>query len=69
LQALELLTRRADEMGSAQWSGHVLRRLQLTDEDWRKHDVGGKGYAIERHDVMSVMHRYEVAPVEGDTAE
>jgi len=31
---------------------------------WRKHHVGGKVYAIERREVLDMMQRYEVVPVE-----
>jgi hypothetical protein len=90
LQALELLTRNADEivwvkgtdlrekirsllgqsvdeMGNAQWIGHVLKRLQLIDNSRRKHHVGGKLYAIERREVLDMMHRYDVPPIENGT--
>lgn len=86
LQALELLTRNADEvvwvkgtdlrekirsllgqstdeMGNAQWIGHVLKRLQLIDNSRRKHHVGGKLYAIERREVLDMMQRYDVPPI------
>jgi hypothetical protein len=86
LQALELLTRSADEivwvkgtdlrekirsllgqsaeeMGNAQWIGHILKRLQLIDNSRRKHHVGGKLYAIERHEVLDMMQRYDVPSI------
>jgi len=86
LQALELLTRNADEvvwvkgtdlrekirsllgqssddMGNAQWIGHILKRLQLIDQSRRKHHVGGKLYAIERREVLDMMQRYDVPPI------
>jgi hypothetical protein len=50
-----LLGQSADEMGNAQWIGHVLKRLQLMDNSRRKHHVGGKLYAIERHEVLDMM--------------
>ena len=43
-----LLGQSTDEMGNAQWIGHILKRLQLIDQSRRKHHVGGKLYAIER---------------------
>lgn len=90
LQALELLTRNADEivwvkgtdlrekirsllgqsadeMGNAQWIGHILKRLQLIDQSRRKHHVGGKLYAIERREVLDMMQRYDVPPIENGT--
>jgi DNA primase len=91
LQALELLTRSADEvvwvkgtdlrekirsllgqstdeMGNAQWIGHILKRLQLIDQSRRKHHVGGKLYAIERREVLDMMQRYDVPPIENGAA-
>jgi hypothetical protein len=59
-----LLGHSADEMGNAQWIGHVLKRLQLIDQSRRKHHVGGKLYAIERRDVLDMMQRYDVPPIE-----
>ncbi len=89
LQALELLTRSADEvvwvkgtdlrekirsllgqsveeLGNAQWIGHILKRLQLIDQSRRKHHVGGKVYAIDRREVLDMMQRYDVPPVENE---
>jgi hypothetical protein len=59
-----LLGQSADEMGNAQWIGHVLKRLQLIDNSRRKHHVGGKIYAIERREVLDMMQRYDVPPIE-----
>jgi len=50
-----LLGQSADEMGNAQWIGHILKRLQLIDQSRRKHHVGGKLYAIERREVLDTM--------------
>jgi DNA primase len=63
-----LLGQSADEMGNAQWIGHVLKRLQLIDPSRRKHHVGGKLYAIERREVLDMMQRYDVPPIENGTA-
>jgi hypothetical protein len=63
-QVRHLLGYSADEMGNAQWIGHVLKRLQLIDQSRRKHHVGGKLYAIERRDVLDMMQRYDVPPIE-----
>src|SRR5690606_38252813 len=63
-----LLGQSADEMGNAQWIGHVLKRLQLIDPSRRKHHVGGKLYAIERREVLVMMQRYDVPPIENGTA-
>jgi len=53
-------------MGNAQWIGHMLKRLQLIDQSRRRHHVG-KRYAIERHEVLDMMQRYDVPPIENDT--
>jgi hypothetical protein len=63
-----LLGQSADEMGNAQWIGHILKRLQLIDQSRRKHHVGGKLYAIERREVLDMMQRYDVPPIENGTA-
>jgi hypothetical protein len=44
-----------DEFGSAHWIGHVLKRMQLTDSNRRKHRVGGKCYAVEHGEVVDLM--------------
>lgn len=58
-----LLGQSADEMGNAQWIGHILKRLQLIDQSRRKHHVGGKLYAIERREVLDMMQRYDIPPI------
>jgi DNA primase len=63
-----LLGQSADEMGNAQWIGHILKRLQLIDQSRRKHHVGGKLYAIERREVLDMMQRYDVPPIENSTS-
>ncbi len=63
-----LLGQSTDEMGNAQWIGHILKRLQLIDQSRRKHHVGGKLYAIERREVLDMMQRYDVPPIENGTA-
>jgi hypothetical protein len=63
-----LLGQSADEMGNAQWIGHILKRLQLIDQSRRKHHVGGKLYAIERREVLDMMQRYDVPPIENGTS-
>jgi hypothetical protein len=50
----------AEQMGSAQWIGHVLKQLQLVNPTRRKHHAGGQLYAIARADVLDMMRRYEV---------
>lgn len=59
-QVTGILGQSEDQMGSAQWIGHMLKRLQLTDNSRRRHQVGGKVYAINRIDVLDVMRRYGV---------
>ncbi|MBZ0296387.1 MAG: hypothetical protein K8L99_27750 [Anaerolineae bacterium] len=63
-----LLGQSTDEMGNAQWIGHILKRLQLIDQSRRKHHVGGKLYAIERREVLDMMQRYDVPPIENGTS-
>ena len=59
-----LLGYSAEQMGAAQWVGHILKRMQLTDKRRRKHHVGGQLYGIKRSEVVDIMRRYEVAIVE-----
>jgi len=40
----------------------------LIDQSRRKHLVGGKLYAIERHEVLDMMQRYDVPPIENGTS-
>ena len=61
-----ILGQTPDQMGNAQWIGHVLNRLQLTDNSRRKHHVGGKLYAIDRREVLDMMQRYDVPPIENN---
>ena len=49
-----------EQMGSAQWIGHILKRLQLVDRDRRKAYSGGQMYAIDRHEVLDTMRRHDV---------
>jgi hypothetical protein len=62
-----LLGQSVDEMGNAQWIGHVMKRLQLIGPSRRKHHVGGKLYAIERHEVLDMMQCYDVPLIENGT--
>jgi hypothetical protein len=41
-----------------------LKRLQFIDNSRRKHHVGRKLYAIERREVLDMMQRYDVPPIE-----
>jgi hypothetical protein len=56
----EMLGYNAEQMGHAQWIGHILNRLQLTDRNRRKSYTGGQIYLLRRNDVLDVMRRYEV---------
>jgi hypothetical protein len=56
-----LLGYQAEELGNAQSTGYVLKRLQLTDHSRRKHHVSGKLHAIERREVLDMMRRYDVS--------
>jgi hypothetical protein len=61
-----LLGQSQEEMGNAQWIGHLLKQFQLTDNTRRRHYVGGKLYAIERLHVLDMMKRYDVPIIELD---
>ncbi len=41
-----------EQMGAAQWIGHILKRMQLTDPARRKHHVGGQLYAVQRTELI-----------------
>ncbi len=49
-----------DTARSAQWIGHLMIRLQLTDHQRRKPYAGGQMYEIARTEVVDMMHRYGV---------
>lgn len=53
----------AEQMGHAQWIGHILNRLQLTDRNRRKAYTGGQMYLIRRSEITDIMRRYEVEMV------
>lgn len=61
-----LLGQSANEVGNAQWTGHILKRPQLIDQSRRKHQVGGKLYAFEQREVMDMMQRYAVPAIENE---
>lgn len=63
-----ILGQTPDQMGNAQWIGHVLNRLQLTDNSRRKHHVGDKLYAIDRPEVLDMMQRYDASVIENGMA-
>ncbi len=59
----DLLGYSAEQMGHAQWVGHILNRLQLTDRNRRKAYTGGQMYLIHRNEVIDMMRRYDVESV------
>jgi hypothetical protein len=56
-----------EQMGHAQWIGHVLNRLALTDRNRKKAYTGGQMYLIDRADVSDMMRRYDVAQIQIDS--
>jgi hypothetical protein len=60
----KFLSLSAEQLGSAQWIGHLLKQLQLVNPTRRKHHAGGQLYAISRVEVLDMMRRYEVETVE-----
>ncbi len=63
----QLLGYSPEQMGHAQWIGHILNRLQLTDRNRRKAYAGGQMYSIARADVLDMMRRYDVTVIEKPT--
>ena len=59
----ELLGYDKDLMGHAQWIGHILNRLQLTDRNRRKAYTKGQMYLIHRLEVADMMRRYAVEAI------
>ena len=59
----ELLGYDKDQMGHAQWIGHILNRLQLTNRNRRKAYTKGQMYLIERPEVTDMMRRYTVEAI------
>ena len=58
-----------EAINNAQWIGHIMKRLQLTDQSRRKNHVGGKQYAIDRQEVLDMMQRYDVPRIENHLKE
>jgi DNA primase len=52
------------QMGSAQWIGHLLKQLGLVNPQRRKHHTDGQRYAIARDEVLDMLRRYDVPPIE-----
>jgi hypothetical protein len=63
-QVRELLDIPEDKMGSAQWVGHIMKRLQLTDRTRRKAYSGGQMYLIQCKQVQDMLDRYDVQKVQ-----
>jgi hypothetical protein len=59
-QVARLMGQPVERMGDAQWIGHILKRLQLTDRNRRKAYSGGQMYSIKRAEVLDMMRRYEI---------
>jgi hypothetical protein len=58
-----LLARSTDQLGDAQWIGHILKQLHLVDDRRRRRRADGMVYAILPEEVSDMMRRYEVLPV------
>jgi hypothetical protein len=63
-QVQSLLSYTKEQMGHAQWIGHILNRLQLVDRNRRKAYAGGQMYRIRREELLDMMHRYDVSVIE-----
>lgn len=63
-QVRDLIGYSNEQMGHAQWIGHILLRLQLIDRNHRKAYSGGQMYAVARADVLDMMRRYEIGVIE-----
>lgn len=53
-----------EQMGHAQWIGHILNRMQLVDRQHRKAYAGGQMYSVNREEVLDMMRRYDVSVIE-----
>ncbi|MEQ8677157.1 MAG: CHC2 zinc finger domain-containing protein [Aggregatilineales bacterium] len=53
-----------DQMGHAQWIGHILNRLALTDRNRKKAYTGGQMYLMDRREVSDMMRRYDVSQIQ-----
>jgi hypothetical protein len=62
-QVAKLMGQTVEEMGHAQWIGHILKRLHLAQEGRRKRSNDGVAYAIEPAEVRDMMRRYDVESV------
>jgi predicted nuclease of predicted toxin-antitoxin system len=59
-QVQKLLGLSVEQMGSAQWIGHLLKQLDLVHPGRRKHHVSGRMYALARAETLDMMRRYDV---------
>jgi hypothetical protein len=63
-QVRQLLGYSTEQMGHAQWIGHILNRLHLIDVNRRRRDMHGQRYLISRNEILEMMHRYDVTAIE-----
>ena len=63
----EIMGINRDQMGHAQWIGHVLNRLSLIDRNRKKAYTGGQMYLIDRTEVCDMMRRYDVTQIAIDS--
>jgi hypothetical protein len=56
-----------EQIGHAQWIGHVLNRLALTDRNRKKAYTGGQMYLIDRTEVSDMLRRYDVVQIAIDS--
>jgi len=63
-QVRDVLGYSHEQMGNAQWIGHILNRLHLSDRNRRKAYSGGQMYNIKRDEVLDMMDRYDVSFIE-----
>ena len=59
----------SEAMGHAQWIGHVLNRLALTNRSRKKAHTGGQMYRIDPAEVVDLMRRYDVSRIEVNPTE
>lgn len=55
-----LLGQPVEKMGDAQWNGHILKRLHILDDTWRKRSMEGMAYAVQPAEVIDMMRRHDV---------
>jgi hypothetical protein len=62
-QVGQLLGNSADQVGHAQWIGHILNRLHLIDASRRQRDMQGQGYRVSRQEIVETLRRYDIPPI------